>query len=132
MEVEEMPSKDTMSAMAMRLLFRLQCIIKLENPGTSNKYTTHLFFQNDIAENFPGTVVSDGGYPLRHWLVPFSVALQHWPIPPVRGSLATLPIGHLRPYPPKTHKRVTCDPTSFYCAGHAKLDLVTCDPTHRY
>ena len=30
-----------------------------------------------------------------------------------RGSLATLPIGHLRPYPPKTHKTVTCDPTSF-------------------
>ena len=52
--------------------------------------------------------------------------------PKVRGSLATLPIGHLRPYPPKTHKRVTCDPTSFYCAGHTKLDLVTCDPTHPY
>ena len=54
------------------------------------------------------------------------------PTDTVRGSLATLPIGHLRPYPPKTHKRVTCDPTSFYCAGHTKLDLVTCDPTHPY
>ena len=50
----------------------------------------------------------------------------------VRGSLATLPIGHLRPYPPKPHNTVTCDPTSFYCAGHTKLDLVTCDPTHPY
>ena len=50
----------------------------------------------------------------------------------LRGSLATLPIGHLRPYPPKPHNTVTCDPTSFYCAGHTKLDLVTCDPTHPY
>ena len=30
------------------------------------------------------------------------------------GSLATLPIGHLRPYPLKTRNTVTCDPTSFY------------------
>ena len=49
-----------------------------------------------------------------------------------RGSLATLPIGHLRPYPLKTPNTVTCDPTSFYCVGHTKLDLVTCDPTHPY
>ena len=47
-----------------------------------------------------------------------------------QGSLATLPIGHLRPYPLETQKPVTCDPTSFYYLGHAKLDLVTCDPTH--
>ena len=50
----------------------------------------------------------------------------------VRGSLATLPIGHLRPYPLKTRNTVTCDPTSFYCAHHTKLHLVTCDPTHHY
>ena len=50
----------------------------------------------------------------------------------VRGSLATLPMGHLRPYPLKTKNRVTCDPTSFYCACHTKLHLVTCDPTHHY
>ena len=31
----------------------------------------------------------------------------------VRGSLATLPIGHSRPYPLKTKNTVTCDPTSF-------------------
>ena len=47
-----------------------------------------------------------------------------------QGSLAILPIGHLRPYPLETQKPVTCDPTSFYYLGHAKLDLVTCDPTH--
>ena len=51
---------------------------------------------------------------------------------PVRGSLATLPIGHLRLYPLKTRNTVTCDPTSFYCAHHTKLHLVTCDPTHHY
>ena len=50
----------------------------------------------------------------------------------VRGPLATLPMGHLRPYPLKTKNRVTCDPTSFYCACHTKLHLVTCDPTHHY
>ena len=42
------------------------------------------------------------------------------------------PIGHLRPYPLKTRNTVTCDPTSFYCAHHTKLHLVTCDPTHHY
>ena len=47
-----------------------------------------------------------------------------------QGSLAILPIGHLRPYTLETQKPVTCDPTSFYYLGHAKLDLVTCDPTH--
>ena len=47
-----------------------------------------------------------------------------------QGSLAILPIGHLRPYPLETQKPVTCDPTSFYYLGHAKLDLVACDPTH--
>ena len=104
-----------------------------EGLSTNANWVSKTFRYNDGSPAASKNGTHDFNDLLRASLFFFFFHMPTWePQNAVRGSLATLPIGHLRPYPLKTRNTVTCDPTSFYCAHHTKLHLVTCDPTHHY